>query len=1097
MARVTVRETPTSGANVPDRIAFSCFFLSGLLGLIYEIAWIKKASLVFGSASYALSTVVAVFFGGLALGSFVFGRASAGIDRPLRLYAKLEIALGALALATPTLFALCDLAYGSVYPAAYESFSSMTLLRLALTSIAILPATFLMGATLPLFCRQYVTQATGISRSVGFLYGLNTLGAAVGCFLAGFILLPMLGVNTSIYAAGVLNVGIGVVIWSLARDTRAQGSTQKKTAKHSQGKREASTGGNETAAATARQRGVVAFLFFVSGAVILANEILWARFLTLLTRNTVYTYTLTLGVILLGIVIGSWVMARHFDDSEKRAQHFGSVQILTGLSVLLVLLLPASWWRTNLIGADGEAGLLTFGFVLLGPAILSGIAFPLAVRMVVDQPWLASVGVGKMTALNTFGGIVGSLLAGFVMLPTLGLHASVRVTTGASLVLGLAAWFLIDGARDRPKKLFLSAVSLGVWFLLPNAMGTRLPDDFLLKPGDRAIAVAEGRNANLAVLERNGVRILEIDRLWQGEARKTHQIMAAHIPMLVHPSPKDIAVIGLGTGQTASRFLYYDIARLDCVDIESELPGIVREHFDADWLDDSRVRFLAEDGRNYLSYTDQQYDVISVEVGQTFRPGVGSFYTREFYEHARQRLSPDGLLCQFVPIMFLSQDECRGVVNTFIDVFPEASLWYNTGELLLVGTNASSFRISGERLKQAIARPLVNEDLEWAHWGGRRERLNTPDTFLGAYLMGAGGLFKIGEGGEIFRDDLPLLDYSVSGIRAPRDEILITDRIAELVEPVTDVLDSALGLDLNRIQGMRDANLQDVRGTSIGRAGFGLFATGKYAQAREVLRRALRVSTRNVAIRLYLGDTHMALGRTNDALREYQTALGVDPDRIPTHQRLAQAYEKQDNKLLALRHYQSLSELQPESYDAALAYGRMRIDAGDPAGGIEVLRPWSEREDAELEFQLGRAYYARRNREDARVHYQRCLELAPERVEARVNLGNLYRDLGKTEEAIEEYQLAIRVRPTLIQAHYNLSVAFSREERYDEAIESGQNVLRLDDEFYAGYDHLGTMYYRTGSYKKAVQMYERAIEIKPDFSNAVNNLARAKAKLGG
>ena len=1082
MARVTVREEPQAGLDLADRIAFCCFFLSGVLGLVYEIAWIKKASVVFGSATFALSTVVAVFFGGLALGSFVFGRVAARTERPLRLYARIEVGLGLLALLSPVAFVLCDVAYAGVYPATYTLFPALMGLRLGLTALVLLPPTFLMGATLPLFASQYVTRRGSISQSVGFLYGLNTLGAACGCFAAGFWLLPSLGVDTSIYAAGVLNVALGLVVGGLAGSKRVVPAEDAPAAE-------------EGAGSSPRSRSIVAFLFLVSGGVILANEILWARYLTLLVRNTVYTWTLTLGVILVGIVVGTLVSARHFDTSEKRALHFGGVQVLTGLSVLFVLFLPADWWRDNFVGADGDASLLVFGLVLLVPAVLSGVAFPLAVRMVVDRPQLAAVGVGRMAALNTFGGIAGSLLAGFWMLPALGLETSVRLTSAASLALGFTAWFLVDGERERLKKLAFMAAGAGGWILLPPFLGTRLPDDFLARDADTVVAIREGRNANLAVLDRAGVRILEIDRLWQGEDRKTHQIMAAHVPMLVHPDPKKVCVIGLGTGQTASRFLYYEVESLDCVDIEAELPELVREHFEGEWLDDPRVSVLAEDGRNYLSYTDRSYDVISVEVGQTFRPGVSSFYTREFYERARAHLEPDGLLCQFVPIMFLNLEESRGIVRTFLDVFPESSLWYNTGELLLIGTSGPSLRLSNERLRlvQSDARLLL--DLDWSHWGGQDERLSDPSALLGSYLMGATGLFQFSRDAESYVDDLPRLDYSVSAVRDPREELEVVEALKPHLESVADVLDREDGLDLGRAATLRRANLEDVRAASMGRAGLRLLESGEYRDARELFRRALQVNPRNVAIRLYHGDAIEAMGETRTALREYEVALGIDPDRPTTLVRLARLHDAQGDVAKAYLAYQSLFAQSPDDYDVALAYARLANTAGDHGRAEGALTPFGDRDDAELHFQRGRSASGRKRWDEAVAHYERCLALDPERVEARVNLGNVHRSRGELDEAIAQYKQAIRVRPGLIQAHYNLSVALSMAERYDEALVSAETCIRLDERFYAAYDHLGSIHYRQERYAKAVEMYEKALAIKPDFANAARNLERARARL--
>ena len=211
-------------------------------------------------------------------------------------------------------------------------------------------------------------------------------------------------------------------------------------------------------------------------------------------------------------------------------------------------------------------------------------------------------------------------------------------------------------------------ISLLIWVGLPLATGTRIPADFLGERGS-LVAFREGIGSNLAVLRDKNLLTLEIDRLWQGENRKNQQVMAAHIPMLFHSNPRSVLVVGVGTGQTASRFLMYDIDHLKCVDIEPTIFEFIREHFDSEWMDDGRVALIPEDGRNYLQHSDVKHDVISLEVGQIFRPGVAFFYTADFYRRAREHLNPGGVLTQFVPSLFFTTDQFRSVLRTFLETF--------------------------------------------------------------------------------------------------------------------------------------------------------------------------------------------------------------------------------------------------------------------------------------------------------------------------------------------------------------------------------------------------------------------------------------------
>ena len=301
--------------------------------------------------------------------------------------------------------------------------------------------------------------------------------------------------------------------------------------------------------------------------------------------------------------------------------------------------------------------------MLLPPAVLSGAAFPLAIRLVISNAEYTSGMAGNLIAVNTLGGILGSLLIGFAGIPFFGLEKSLFFITGANLAIGFAAWFLLD-RKYRVFKYAAALVAVLVYLGIPYFSQTQVPADFIGEGRD-LVAFREGYGANMAVVRREDDLELEIDRWWQGGSKKNHQIMAAHVPMLLHPNPRRVIVVGVGTGQTVSRFLMYPIDHLACVDIEPTLFSFVREYFETDWMGDPRVEVISEDGRNFLRHTAVTYDIISLELGEVSRPGVAFFYTVDFYERARQRLTSGGYLVQFVPLRFLTEDQFRGVVAQF------------------------------------------------------------------------------------------------------------------------------------------------------------------------------------------------------------------------------------------------------------------------------------------------------------------------------------------------------------------------------------------------------------------------------------------------
>ncbi|MCE9526182.1 MAG: hypothetical protein K8R36_09025, partial [Planctomycetales bacterium] len=295
--------------HLQQGLAYSCFFLSGLTGLLYEVCWIRIASLLFGSTTFALSTVLAVFFLGIAVGAYLFGRIAQGLLRPLRLYAGLEIAIGIFAILSPFAFALIESIYGEFYRRTPQQAELHFAVRFLLIGLVMLPPTVLMGGTLPLFCRQLVATEGHIARGVGLLYGLNTLGAACGCALVGLVLLPAIGTQWSLVLGCTINVLCGIAVWfspisrqTIPEDLPPADSPAELKSDSRKGKSRVKTANQSNNISKPPQsvqlpdieiRWRAALLFclvFLVGFCAIGNEIIWTRYLSLLVDNSVYSY---------------------------------------------------------------------------------------------------------------------------------------------------------------------------------------------------------------------------------------------------------------------------------------------------------------------------------------------------------------------------------------------------------------------------------------------------------------------------------------------------------------------------------------------------------------------------------------------------------------------------------------------------------------------------------------------------------------------------------------------------------------------------------------------------------------------------------------
>jgi spermidine synthase len=783
-------------------LIYLIFFLSGAAALMYEVVWVRSLSLVFGGTHLAVTSVLAVFMGGLALGSHRIGGFVDRMRKPLRLYGCLEIGIAVCAMAFIVLM--------QVYPSIYNFLAQgqddrrlyLTLVRVLFAVVALIVPTTLMGGTLPVLTRFVSRDGGGIGGRLSLLYGFNTIGAVAGAAAAAFFLLPSYSVSTTIHVAIVINFLIGIV--SILLEGRAAES-RTIAPPAIEGAEESVDSVLGSQPSTILEPGelfpfrLVLLGIGVSGFCALGYEVLWTRALTLAVGTSVYGFAIMLISFLVGIGLGSsayGLVDRLLRPRSPAAKDyvigFGLVQLMIGATALFVTIrirdlpihtvslyrLYASWgfnfFHVRLL-ADATAA---FSYMAV-PAFFMGVAFPLAGHVTASYDTKIGHAVGRVLAYNTIGAIFGSAVSGFALIYYLGLERSLEV-----LILINAGLGVLVLASLAKRKTAIGAVGClliaAIVFLVVNKDAFRVWDAKFFAifqnnnpfaydtPEKRRDAIEnvdvlfyrEGINSTISVIHPRGLYqgVLVNGKVVASSSPQDLQcqLTLGHLPMLLHKDPKKVLVVGLGTGVTlGATSVYPEVESLILAEIEPEVLGAARifgkyNHF---VLDNPKLKIIFNDGRNFLTTTKKKFDVITADPIHPWTQGSGYLYTKEYFKIAAGHLEPGGIMCQWLPLYELDTEALKSVVATFSRNFKYAMAWVTQTDAELIGSN-SPIVIDEQELGRRISRnPAVYNDL-------RSVMMGSASDFLSYFMMATRGMRAFSANGIINTDDNLYLEFS-------------------------------------------------------------------------------------------------------------------------------------------------------------------------------------------------------------------------------------------------------------------------------------------------------------------------------------------------
>ena len=1049
-----------------------CFFLSGTTGLVYEVLWIRMLGLVFGHTVFAITTVLTAFMAGLGLGSFLFGRIADRHQHPLTLYGILEVGIGLSCLLIPLLLPRVEDFYLALYRALHLSFLAFSLAQFALILLLLLLPTTLMGGTLPVLSRFFVRDENTLGKRVALLYALNTFGAVLGTALAGYFLLPNFGMRGTLYLAATLNIGIGalVIVYDMHL-RRLAGSTKERP------RQQALL--DVASPKFPRLVSLTVIGLGLSGAASMIYEVAWTRALSLIIGSSTYAFTAMLLAFLVGIALGSALFSRLWGERVVEPLAFGLIELGIGLSAVLIL--PAFEKMPDLLLQSFTLSMapdyvliiqvLMSISAMIVPTLLIGASFPCAVKVAARGVQSVGLDVGTLYAINTLGAIVGTIFAGFVLIPLLGVHSTVKVAILVNLAIG--ALIALASARMLSRWQWSSVAALSIailggllwvpsWNQAVMASGAAIyanhyrgfagkVDLAHILQRERLLSYEDGVNSTVTV-HRAGERIyLRVNgKTDASTGTDMHtKLMLGHLPLLAHPSPKSVLIIGLGSGVTVGAVAQHPVERIDVVEIEPAVARASRffgrENRDA--LKDPRVHLVIADARNFLLATARSYDVILSEPSNPWIGGLAALFSREFYEIARRRLNPGGIMLQWVHGYNFVPEDLKMVVKTFRTAFPATSIWHThgIGDYLLLGQDQPR-PFDLRRLKAAYeAIPGLREDMA-------RVGLQSPYALLADFLLAEPDAERYAQNANLNTDDLLPLEFS-----APRSLYLDTASLNFKILKSFKTLE----FPLLSSDGLRLLDAPEVRHD----LGLAYVAKGLLAEAAEQFEKALSRNSAHLPSLLELGKAQARLNLPVRAVESLEGVLRLDPRSAEAYFQLAQVYQAQQLASKALAFSSKAVALKPQdpAYHARLAF---------------------------LLDQEGR-------HQEAIEHYLAALREKSKDVNILNALGSTYLKQGRPVEAIKVLGEALSYEPDNPVLLQQIGKAYVATNRYAEAVGALTRAIRYGPHLAQAYENLGRAYMATGESVKAIEAFERGLALDPSQAAASQALGYLSLKAYG
>ena len=1100
---------------------------SGAAGLSYEIVWSRMLVVPLGNSTDATALVLCAFMLGMALGSRFIGNIADRIQSPVRLYIGAEVVLGLYAIVMPFIVPVL------------ENEGMDWLLRFVLGAVLVALPAVMMGASIPVLVKVLSFASEDISKRVGLIYGLNTVGGALGAAYTGFWGIAENGLTTTSFLAAVLSLFAAAIVWTASRLWISDNAT---------GRSVDIPPANETAAKS--KTALAALLIAAAGGfAMLGSEVLWARILTFVFGHDTYAFAILLVIALLGMGlggIGHRALAKR-DQGKMAALMLG----LLGASLLLSYFVAAA--LVIKLGRDpfevGEAASLSTSLwlefyreflyapvLIFLPAFFAGVALPAACTLYTSSVGDSGRRVGVVILVNGIAASAGAILTSFIFVPSIGIHETFILLTGLLVITASIVTIFVLDKPSRPV-VISGGAALAVIVLAVAVVPFELPKIMLQKAvGERhqeIIYYDEGRTGTVSVTKNklNGERQLFMNAVNEVTTRLVHDQsfkMLGHLGPLLHPDPQKGLMICFGAGISAGAALRHPLKKLDVIELSKSIPGAA-EFFAKEnnrVFEDDRLQIHINDGRQYLLRSKTAYDVIMVD--STHPKAVDSWilYTVEFYNLIRDHLSEDGIAVQWVPLHGLSEREFKIIVRTFFEAFPNTTLWLNVGYEVygeaayakLVGT-LKPLAIDYKELALRLKEPRINKDLQ--PYG-----MNHPMDLLDSYITGPLGVRSWTNGLPVQSDDRPFLPYitKYSTGRRMNASLMIAARssIAPILykmgskEPeilkeyenafeaqgflMAGLLDQAdnawpkgqkIPLFEERLSKGRDyylslAKLYKDDPKKLFEIGSYLGNLGHKDDALSLYKKALRLDKGNSRIRINKALLLIDMDRNDDAVAELEAVVEAEPDNPLALYNLGVAYMASGDAASAMPRLIKTIKLNPDLFGASLSLADVYRRLGNLKKAESVLKTLTRRAEwmADAWDMLGLVEADRKNWSQAKKYHSKALMLDPFRAKSHYNIGIALQEEGRLKESAEAYKAALKIQPNDAEAQNNLGLVFAAAGLFDKAAKHHRKALDIAPHYPEAAYNLGLAYKAAGRTLLSAEAFGLALTMAPDLEPA-------------